>query len=455
MKKIFKLSRIYLILVLLLSVFHCYAGEVCEAAAQASCHYASPNGTGVGSYSDPASLQNALALGKAGDYVYLLAGIYSDPIEIEGETAIMNLSKFVHRQTPLPTAEQPLTIKAYPTHVVEIQGDYTERCVIIDRRSHYRFENFKISQCHHEAIRLGIDIPQEDIIFRNIEVTQVRYYDNSGFLVIHGYENVQVLNSVFYDFESSNFPAGNSYYIQMFQAIDVLIEGNEFYGNGSGIYYKHGESQLGRGGYTRIYANSFYDLDEGMAIKSNQNNTEVKGNLVRDAAVVIHEEDGTQAPFTWGTAIEFNTFVNGKLQLNQGSDSYIPGVQLGAFNSSIKNNILMNSDYLIWDYGPDSQFMKGIGLDSDMNCLYDETQSISINYFGASGSWGDLGGHYDLSAWKQQGFDVNSQEVDPQLDGNQRPAVGSACYGKGHSAFTCRWAGVSHSDWVFCDFFEN
>ncbi len=429
-------------------------GVICEAQAPSVCHYASPNGDGTGTYADPASLQDALAPAAAGDVVYLLPGNYQTKVTIEGDVAIMNLNKYALRAMPLPTAADPLTIKGYPGGVARIQGDWSERCVIIDRRSHYRFANLVIENCLHEAIRLGIDIPGQDISFTNIEISQVRYFNNSGFLTVHSYQNVRIEDSVFHDYETTNGSNGNSFFLKFFQASDVLVEGNEFYGAGSGLYYKHGESVLGNGGYTRIYRNHFHDLSEGVAIKSNQNRTEIKGNLILNAAVVIHDEDGTQQPFTWDTEITHNTVVSGAIQLNQGSDVYIPGVQLGAFEAQVAKNILLNSDYSIWEYGPDSQFNAGVGLVSDHNCLFDEGQAQVVNYFGAAGSWGDLGAIYDFAQWQNLGFDLNSWLTDPQLGADYIPVVGSACERLGHAGFNCIWAGEHHPEWVFCQGFE-
>ncbi len=432
------------------------SGEViCQAQTPSRCIYASPQGEGAGTFIDPASLKDALAQAAAGDFVYLRGGVYTDYVTYgNGNHAIMNLNKNAPRALPLPTIDRPLVITGYPDEEAVIRGDFSDRCVVVDRRSHYIFSHFKVERCLNEGIRLGLDIPQQDIVFDGIEVSNIRYQDNSGFLTIHSYENVVIRNSLFHDYDQLPGPEGFGFYIKLFGGKDILIINNEFYGAGSGIYYKHGESTHDGGGYTRIYQNTFHDLVEELAISSNQNRTEIKGNLMLNADVSIHHEDGTQEIFTNDIQVEYNTFIDSRIILNQGSDTYIQDVQLGAFNANVSNNIILDSDYIIWPYGPDSQFLQGVGLNSNHNCLFNSASNFQVNYFGADGSWGDEGGIYTSAQWQQLGFDTQSQFVDPMLDQSHIPSGGAFCSTKGHSAFRCEHAGSSHPDWVFCGFFE-
>ncbi|MDA8019354.1 MAG: right-handed parallel beta-helix repeat-containing protein [Thermoanaerobaculia bacterium] len=417
----------------LVSAAALWAGPpVCEAQGAGQCRYASPGGAGVGTFSDPGSLGSVLAQAAAGDFVYLLGGEYTTILEFGGVQAVMNLAKFAPRAEPYPTPEAPLTIKGYPGADVLIRGDFTSVCVAIDRRSNYRFEDFAVTDCLGEGIRLGLDLPMENISFRNLEISQVRYTDNSGFLTIRSYDNVLVEDVDFHDYEAGG---AEGYFLKLFRATDVTVRNNLFHGRGGGIYYKHGEPTTGAGGFTRILSNRFYDLSLGSGIRINQNRTEMRGNLVVDASIDIHGEDGTAAPFTFGNEIAYNTIIGSEILLRDGSDTYIPGVQLGTFDANVHHNIIVDSDYRIWHYGPDSQFLLGVGLRSQDNCFFDTVGSQQISYFGADGSWGDMGQMHDLSSWQTFGHGQGSLETDPLLDPDGVPASNSPCLNYGHTAF--------------------
>ncbi|MBD8526216.1 hypothetical protein [Pseudomarimonas arenosa] len=423
---------------------------MCEAQTPSKCLYASPAGSGNGSAAAPGSLASVLAQASAGDFVYLLAGTYSDIVDMGGTRAIINLEKDAPRAHPLPTAEAPLVIKGYPGHVVVLQGDFSSTCVLIDRRAHYRFEDFAIRDCLNHAIQLGLDLPMSHIAFRNIEISQVRYVDNAGFLTIDGYSDVVIDNLNFHDYETGN-PAGTGYYLKLFRARNITVQASRFHGAGGGIYYKHGENSAGLGGYTRIVGNHFYNLSSGRGIALNQNRAEVIGNLLEEADIGLHFEDGTLGPFTQQPRIAYNTLIGGSITLNEGSDSYIPGTPLGVFDAVVERNLLYGSGYSIWHYGSDSQHALGVGLNSNNNCFFRESNDPFISYFGAGQPWGTAGALYRFSDWQAQGFDTASIFADPELDSVYRPSPSSACRSMGHTALRSCGGGP---DTPFCDGFE-
>ncbi|MCK7594294.1 right-handed parallel beta-helix repeat-containing protein [Pseudomarimonas salicorniae] len=429
----------------------CLAQTICEAEPPGVCRYAAPDGDGDGSISAPASLADALAQARAGDVVYLLQGTYTEMVESGGVRAVLNLEKHVPRALPLPTAEAPLIIKGYPSHQVVLQGDFSAPCVAIDRRSHYRFEDFAVRDCLNNGILLGLDIPGSDIVFRNLEISGVRYVDNAGFLTIAGYADVLVEGVDFHDYETLN-PNGVSYFLKLFRARDVTIRGNRFHGEGGGIYYKHGEDSPGAGGRTRIIGNHFHDLSSGRGISLNQNRSEVIGNLLEGADIGLHFEDGTRSPFTLAPRIAYNTLVDSRISLNEGSASYLPGSQLGVFDARLERNLLVASDLRIWHYGPDSQHQAGVGLQSTDNCYLRNADDAFISYFGAGGSWGAAGGTYRLADWQAEGFDAGSLRSGVALDAGYRPPAGHPCKDMGHLALArCQ----SGEDAAHCDGFES
>jgi hypothetical protein len=407
---------------------------VCKASADAKCLYVSPSGTGDGlSYLNPSSVQQALAVATAGDVVYLLGGVYSQIYDFreQGQTsyygpkAIINLMKYAPRPTPIPTANSPITIKGYPSETVTLRGSFVngETAVFIDNRSHYVFENFIVENFVNFGIRAGDDIPREGLTFRNIEIRNIQKTDNPAFLEIHSYDNVIVENCKFHDYVRGDGLGDAGFYIQLFGATDITIRNNEFYGNGGGVNYKHGERTQGAGGFTRIYSNYFHDLTK-TGVYTNQNRTDINGNLfVRVGGqsevypvVAVHQENGTRQLFTRDVSIAYNTFVDSSpVALNNGS--YNPDVgQLGAFDTRVHHNLFSNTEFTIWQYGDNDVYTSGVGLMSEDNGFDMPIGSRFIYYFGSNSAPSrDQGEIHDLASWQNQGFDLNAVQGKPNF----------------------------------------
>lgn len=410
--------------------------DICEAQEGSSCYYASPNGSGSGTFEDPGSIRSTTSQLSAGDIVYLRGGEYTSTYRMDDFDVVLNLDKGFNFRSPAPTSDSPATIKGYPGERAIIRGDFSRVCVVIDGPSHLVVSDLTITDCYNAGILIGVNLTREDIQISNVEVSNIQYQDNSSFIQVSGYSNVVIKDSTFHDYiprTSDNFVGS---YLKFFQATDVVVENNLFYGNGGGIYYKHGERATGRGGYTRIVNNTFRDLTRH-SVYTNQNRTEIVGNLMVSAEIIVHQEDGTRlAPFTKNVVIAYNTLVGSGVSLNEGCESgCIDGLSdLGASDATVNNNIFLDSSYRIWNYGSNSQYNKGINLTSHSNC-FDPTGTQQIRYFSSS-NFGSLGDTYDLAGWQAQGWGQNSIEVDAALDGNYVPASNSPCAQMGRTAFS-------------------
>lgn len=406
--------------------------EICEAQTVGRCWYVTPEGVGQGTYEDPGNIPDIIPQLSQGDYLYLFSGVYDKYHEANNQTYIVNINKYINFSNPQPTEEYPVTIKGYPDEEAIIRGNRERGCVFIDGISNLVIDGIIVEECFNSGIRLGGDVPEENVIFRNIEIRNIDYNDNSGFLTVHSYKNVLVEHSSFHDYYPKPETGQIGSYLKFFRAIDVEVANNTFYGQGNGIYYKHGEAELEKGGTTKIHSNEFLEMD-GEGIYTNQNRTEIYNNLFLDnGGVFVHKEDGTKAIFTTDVHIHHNTFVNSQVILKNGSNDggYLGLFGLGAKKAIIENNVLLNSEYDIWRYGDNEEFDIGIELTSNNNCFYHEDESFQVGFF-ASDSWGDSGGSYLLSEWQQLGYDIDSSGGSFSLDANYRVLSGGGCEEEG------------------------
>lgn len=412
----------------------------CEAGADSTCYYTAPGATGKGEFDDPGSIETLIPKLSRGDYLYLLNGVYTDYYQVRNADVIINLEKYVNFSDPQPTPDQPVTIKGYPGHIATIRGDLTRGCVHVDGISNLVLEDLKIEKCFNKGVRIGSDIPEENITLRNIEFSNMEYFDDSGFLYVHSYNNVIIERCQFHDYIPKAGTDQVGAYVKFYRATDITVRHNEFYGHGAGIYYKHGETTPGSGGYTKIHDNYFHDLvGSGNlgGIDTNQNRTEIYNNrFINTGGIRVHREDGTSPPFTNNVEISYNTFVGGSVYLANGSDngSYMGAYGLGAKNTNIHHNIFFDTQFRVWPYGSDTDFNKGVDLSSDHNCFYNSDEEFTVNYFGASGSWGDLGQLYTLPEWQDLSFGSNSIEAPALLNNRGIQQAGSPCLGIGYSS---------------------
>lgn len=401
--------------------------NICEPVEGGRCFYATPGGSGEGTIDDPGHLHELLPQLSGGDVLYLFQGAYTDYVSDDSSAFILDLDKYFHFTAPEPTAENPVRIQAYPTHEAIIRGDGERRCILVDGQSHLTFQDLIVEECFNEGMRIGWDIPSESIRLTGMTFRNIEYNNNAGFVYIQGYHNVTIEDSVFHDYIPNDRGQRGSY-LQIFQATDLTIRNNHFHGDGGGIYYKHGESEPSKGGYTRIYGNRFTDLTRH-GVYTNQNRSEIYDNLfVNTDGILVHQEDGTRPPFTQDVDIHHNTLVDSAVILNQGSNdgSYMGAYGLGAKHAIVRNNLFLDSDYRIWVYGTDEQYEDGIDLQSYSNCFEVTDGSMAFQYFNSDTS-GELGSSMSLTQWQEAGYDSQSLETTLSLDSDYQLPSDSAC----------------------------
>ena len=134
--------------------------QFCEAGLNSKCLYATPSGTGDGSFARPGSISTLVTQLSKGDYLYLRGGEYTKHYRVYGQNAIINLEKYANSANPQPTADEPVTVKNYPNETALIKGNLSSTCIFIDGISNLKIVGLKISNCLNESIRIGKDVPR-------------------------------------------------------------------------------------------------------------------------------------------------------------------------------------------------------------------------------------------------------------------------------------------------------
>lgn len=410
-------SNLFLLLIAIFMVANVQSAAICEADNDGECFYASPEGLAdaICSADEPCTIEAATQKLSGGDFLYLLSGTYTEHYANYDLRALINFDKFFNFQDPQPSAESPVTVKSLEPKQAIIQGDSSAICIVIDK-DYIRFDGLVVRNCDGTGMRIRSDIDGHHITVSNSLFEDIAGSDNMGGIVIGNAAGAIIENNEFRGMRPSTSANGNCNSLMLFQASDVTIRNNYFHDTCAGINFKHGERSEGVGGFTKIHGNTFINLDRGLAIESNQNRTEIYNNVLIGSGINIHNENGTRPQFTYYSVIQSNTIVDGYVTLNHGSNdgSYLDGYGLGAKLTTVKNNIFYDTEYNIWPYGADQDFIDGVGLTSDNNCFHQTGSTQSIGYFSNAGSFGDLGDDYPLERFKTEvGFDINSVEFEP------------------------------------------
>jgi hypothetical protein len=407
----------------------------CAPIGAGHCWYATPDGTGDCSVASPCTIEDALPRLGAGDVLYLREGTYTEYLHgTSGEEAIINFDKYFHFDEE-PTADAPLTIRSYPGERATLQGDYrhSSGCVFVDGASHLILEDLDIERCWQSGVLVGYDLHPVDVTVRGCEVSEIVCNDNMGGVFASGTTDLTIENNTFHDmyYEGTQAelhgPSCRGGALIFFRDTDLVVRGNEIYDTCSGMYYKHGEGTTGDGGTTLIEGNYLHDLGGGRGIASNQNRSQIVGNHLVGANIVLHNEDGTRAPFTFDASIERNTVVGGSITFPEQQGEF-PGPR----RTTVRRNVLYDSEYHVWTYGSDAIFAEGVELVSDQNCFFVPGGHQEIDFFGSDNpAYGGTttGGVYSLGAWQSLDYDLGSVEADPQFapGDEHRPTSGSPC----------------------------
>lgn len=373
------------------------------------CYYSSPTGIGtICSSSQPCRVMDAIAKLKAGDTLYLKAGVYDNSWESKDR---LNFNRsFPHVPT---TSSSIIQIRGLRGAI--IKGNKIDPCWLIDGQKYLNISGFIFEDCRESGITIGMDASDitHHITVSNNEFRNFINNDNMGAIFVNFVSDITFENNIVHDFERNGTKGGG---LIIFRAVNLTVKNNEFYNLYEGLYYKHGERAWGNGGFTHIYGNYFHDIQQ--YIGTNQNRSEIFYNIFdnskmpSNAYLFLFQADGTSGDFLFDVNIQYNTFIKFGLTLsdNDGGSQFS-----GSRRTVIKNNIFYNGSLSVWPYGLDADFdANSPQLVSDNNCFYmPNSQPEFLFFFGLENT---KGGRYDFSNWNKMGYDLNSSSSNPYLD---------------------------------------
>ena len=440
MNSFLKLSIIF---ILFLSTREVVLAEACEADIGSRCYYIANSGSDEndGSFEYPwKTFENAVSSSiKPGDYIYAREGVYSERTSVYGTNAILPLTNYAGF---VGDENNPIVFKSYPGEVAIMDAlgsmDADASAVVIrgsDKKG-IIIEDMEIRNSFG-AGNIYIEDSANHIIIRKNKIYNADGTDNVGGIYLGPSQSILIENNIIRDnYKRLDTLNNNNANIFIFGGTtDIHIKNNELYNSVHGIFYKHS----GYGASLFEY-NFLHDLTGNAFIIASDNVT-MENNLIVSSGVAfdIHEEAGC-IDCTRDASIEHNTVYDSNFfVINRGND------RPGAIRTIVKNNIFYKEETQqlpIWQYGSDDDYLNNI---ADPRLSYNNyfSSSLSFNYFGATGLWGDLGGIYTLNQFQGIGFENNSFNSNPLFInqsgtftfisdfflGNNSPAINAASDG--------------------------
>lgn len=180
MNKKYKIFLTAILFFILFGVADNSRAATCEAQAGSYCFYASPDGSGDGSFESPCNVEAGLNKLGAGDILYLLDGVYSHAYTPPySRPAIISINKYFNFLSPA-TVDRPITIKAYPGAAPILEGDGTNTGIWIDGEDNLVIEGLILRNFLEAGMRIGYDVVTRRIIVRGCDFSGVRCDDNMG-----------------------------------------------------------------------------------------------------------------------------------------------------------------------------------------------------------------------------------------------------------------------------------
>ncbi len=182
---------------------------------------------GSGSFAVYTNPQAGLAASSAGDTLYIRAGTYTD--------TLASPTARLYKANWTGSSSQRITVSGYGTERPTLASQ--DRGIVTDGQTQYvTIENMVISGVNHVRTDGLSNFIQgaTGMIFRNLEITGWR---GMG-LYMTGVNDIQILNSVVHDqnIEWSGCVAGKRYLaFYLHDGNNVVVRGNETYGNGGGM----------------------------------------------------------------------------------------------------------------------------------------------------------------------------------------------------------------------------
>jgi len=225
--------------------------------------------------------------------------------------------------------------------------------------------------------------------------------DNHNGIRIEGCINCFVRNTIIHDVYASGVNGANGAGVMLYGNVDAIIENNEIYNTGSGVFVK-GFNSGTSGGFpnnrTIVRFNEIHDVTLAIPLGVSAN-TWVYQNLIRDCGVGVRFWQLTEHTFPISNSIINNIFHNI-------SDVFALRGLLPE-NNQVWNNIITNSNsHVIWSEG-------SVSYDSNVDFQHNNYFNFPVNNF-AELSYTSYSFANWLSTFNQDQLSPSSITTDPQ-----------------------------------------
>jgi len=385
---------------------------ICEASSGRDCYYIDPvNGddSNSGAFEEPWKTfgPSVTDIIQPGDFIYAREGVYSEYGDTiyDSDRAILPLTSYSDITGGIGN---PIIYKSYPNETAIIDPDFQTPGIIIQgsSRQYINIFDFEIRNSWTSGIYLADNPNQIQLKNNHVYNTDGSMGANVGAIRLNSAKNVLIENNLLHDNYIHEAPGNNNNAnIFLFSGTtNFTIKNNELYNSVHGIFYKHS-------GYgDSIFLNNFIHDLNGNAFRIASDNVTMYNNLILNCSgsFEIHIEGGcTQC--TRNNRIIHNTVVDSGTSFNLHRGSNRPG----AINTTIKDNIFYDcTNPRIWHYGSDENFLVNTPQMNSSNNNY-FVDDLEFSFFGASGSWGDLGDYYTLIEFQNMGYEKDSFNQDP------------------------------------------
>ncbi len=286
---------------------------------------------------------------QAGDTVLITAGTYTS-ISYVPDASYDGDTKWTPAFKPVNTgtAIAPITFRGVGVVDLRMATGYLGPIIGCRNQSYITWDNFYIDEVNiHDVSDTGPVVASASsyCIFQNLEIKgkAATYNDNHNAIRIENADYTEVRNCKIYDIEGISGFGENSTAVMFYDSNYSLIENNEFYHCGTGVFIKgrHMDTQIG----TVVRKNLIYNMGAyGVAI-AGSDGASVYQNILRD---------NNQSLDMWGFSNGHHTnnkFVNNTVVRATSAMGHIrPRADgEGSYNffvgSVINNNIFMSTTY--------------------------------------------------------------------------------------------------------------
>ena len=362
------------------------------------------------------TIQGAADVLTEGETVLVKNGTYT-----EHAVRYPNTSKLGIKPQNSGSAGNPITYKAFPGHRPKIDQNFQGPGFYMQGLHYITIDGFEITKVNQGGIWNNYGCPDNVACSTYITIQNNVIHDqdgggNQGGIkfdgVSFGLIRDNIIHTVRVDGDVRQF---NSAAIHSFNMGDTIIENNELYNSGNGIYHKQAPAN---GTSVIIRNNIIHDVDRGAlftnagALSPPHKNHSFHHNIVYNAGRGVHAKQKDTPLQSDGLKVYSNVFDNCELQ----SDGFL--------NNEIYNNIYYQDSgdrQLLTETG-DPNFWESTIIYNDYNNYFPEFR-ISIDLFDTNANFDSLAswqnactnGCPETLSVSSPGPDQNGLTVDPQF----------------------------------------